>query len=142
MSILFRTQLPLGYVFADKATVKPDEIMYLREMVGWAPDSDDRWRQVIDSALVLLTVRDSKDVLVGMAVLAGNVRHAVMCDLVVHPSHQRKGIGEAIMGRLDQATYEVGVSYVYAELAKTNPFKERMLRAGFNVTGESLFRAQ
>jgi ribosomal protein S18 acetylase RimI-like enzyme len=62
-----------------------------------------------------------------------------MCDLCVSPAHQTKGIGEAIIYQLYDAVHELNVSYVYAELAKTNPFKSKMLDSGFKETGDSLF---
>lgn len=85
-------------------------------------------------------MRNSDSKLVGMACLTGNVRHSVLCDLVVNPDHQHRGIGAAIMSELLKTADDLGVSYLYAELADTNPFRDSMIRSGFKATGDSLFR--
>jgi GNAT superfamily N-acetyltransferase len=139
---IYKNLLPDGYMFGDRTNVQPEEVMRLRESVGWQTDLAKRWTSVLASNLAVISVRDSNDMLVGMACLAGNVRHAVVCDLVVSPDHQHKGIGEAIMAQLEEATSRLGVWYVYAELAPTNPFREKMIASGFKETGASLFRSQ
>lgn len=84
-------------------------------------------------------MRDDTHKLVGMACIAGNLRHAVLSDLCVDPRHQKEGIGEATVSMEYNAINELGISYVYTELAKTNPFKDKMLASGFRITGDSLF---
>lgn len=139
MESAFTTDLPAGYSFVFKDDILPDEIILLRKSVGWEGDSAARWHDVIEQSLFVVGVRDPNGQLAGMACLAGNFRHAVMCDLCVNPIHQSKGIGEAIIGQLYKAINELHVLYVYAELAKTNPFKYKMLQTGFEETGDSLF---
>jgi len=139
MNNVFANGLPTGYYFVFKEDILPEEIISLRESVNWKGDSPNRWTDVIRQSLFLVGIRDYHDELVGMACLAGNARHAIMCDLCVSPAHQTKGIGEAIIHQLYDAVHELNVSYVYAELAKTNPFKSKMLDSGFKETGDSLF---
>ena len=129
-----------NYRFIDKQDIRADEIIALRESINWKGDMPERWQSCIEQSLAIIGVRDSDSILVGMACLAGNVRHAVLCDLAVHPAHQYKGIGAAIMSELFRAADSIGVSYLYAELADTNPFRESMMQAGFKATGDSLFR--
>jgi ribosomal protein S18 acetylase RimI-like enzyme len=131
--------LPDHYTFVSKTEINPTEIMSLRKSVNWKSDTAERWQQCLDQSLVTIGVRDAGGVLIGMASLTGNVRHAVICDLAVNPNHHRRGIGAAIMNELMMTTHERGVSYVYAELAKTNPFREQMIQSGFVDTGDSLF---
>jgi GNAT superfamily N-acetyltransferase len=131
--------LPDHYVLASKTDIKPTEIIALRKSVGWKTDTAERWRQCIDQSLAVVGVRDAAGSLVGMACLTGNARHAVLCDLAVNPNHHRRGIGAAIMNELMQAAYDNDVSYLYAELAETNPFREQMLESGFKNTGDGLF---
>lgn len=132
--------LPAGYYFINKDSIDPSEIIALRKSVGWKGDTLDRWQISVNQSLVTVGVRDRNSELVGMACIAGNVRHAVFCDLAVSPAHQRKGVGTAIMSELMTATGALGVTYVYAELAKTNPFRDQMIQSGFEVTGDSLFK--
>ena len=131
--------LPETYLFADKASIKPEEIITLRESVSWKGDTIERWQKCIDQSLVNIGVCDAESNFIGMACIAGNVRHAVLCDLAVNPDHQGKGIGAAIMSELLKAANDLGISYLYAELADTNPFRNQMLESGFRATGDSLF---
>ncbi len=131
--------LSAQYYFINKDNIHPDEIIKLRESVGWTGDTPERWRECIVQSLAVVGVRNTEQELVGMACLTGSVRHAVLCDLAVDPSHQRKGIGAAIMSELYKAINDIGISYVYAELASTNPFRESMIQSGFKNTGDSLF---
>lgn len=134
------SRLPESYYFIDKSNVRPDEIIALRESVSWKGDTDDRWQQCIDQSLAIVGVRDAESSLVGMASIAGNVRHAVLCDLAVNPTHQNRGIGAAIMSELLVTASALSISYLYAELAKTNPFRNQMIESGFEITGDSLFK--
>jgi ribosomal protein S18 acetylase RimI-like enzyme len=131
--------LPTGYYFVGKTNIQPEEVIALRESVSWRGDTIDRWQKCIDQSLTIVGVRDSDSTLVGMACIAGNVRHAVLCDLAVNPIHQDRGIGTAIMSELLKEINDLGISYLYAELADTNPFRSQMLEYGFKVTGDSLF---
>ena len=133
-------KLPEKYRFIDKNNITPDEIIALRESINWKGDTPERWRRCIDQSLAIIGVRDSGSHLVGMACITGNVRHAVLCDLAVNPTHQHQGIGAAIMSELLKTVDGVGISYLYAEPANTNPFRDMMIRSGFKATGDSLFR--
>ena len=132
--------LPEQYHFTDKENIQPAEIITLRKSVNWKGDAPKRWQSCINQSLSIIGVRDSDSNLVGMACLAGNVRHGVLCDLVVNPAHQYKGVGAAIMSKVLKTADHIGVSYLYAELADTNPFRDLMIQSGFKVTGDSLFR--
>ena len=132
--------LPEGYHFIDKVSIQPEEIITLRESVAWKGDTIDRWQECINQSLAIIGVRDTVSNLIGIACIAGNVRHAVLCDLVVNPAHQHRGIGAAIMSELLKTADNIGISYLYAELAETNPFRDSMIQSGFKATGDSLFR--
>ena len=133
-------KLPENYRFINKKDISADEIIALRESINWKGDTPARWQACIEQSFAIIGVRDSDSKLVGMACLAGNIRHGVLCDLAVNPAHQHKGIGVAIMSELLKAADRVGVSYLYAELADTNPFRDSMIQSGFKATGDSLFR--
>lgn len=133
-------RLPDSFYFIDKSQVRPDEIITLRESVNWNGDTVDRWQQCIDQSLAVIGVRDTESNLVGMACIVGNIRHAVLCDLAVNPIHQNKGIGAGIMSELLTTANVLNISYLYAELAKTNPFRNQMIASGFELTGDSLFK--
>lgn len=132
--------LPEDYYFIGKDDIGANEIITLRESINWKGDTAERWQSCIGQSVAIIGVRNSDSKLVGMACLTGNVRHSVLCDLVVNPDHQHRGIGAAIMSELLKTADDLGVSYLYAELADTNPFRDSMIRSSFKATGDSLFR--
>jgi len=139
MKNIFINKLPDQYYFVDKSSIKPEEIIELQLSVGWGRDSLECWQSCIDNSIATIGVRDSNDKLVGAAFLAGNLRHAVICDLTVNPDHQFKGIGGAIMFKIMDKISEMDIPFIYTELVETNPFREKILQSGFKVTGGSLF---
>lgn len=138
----YNSTLPAGYYFASSDDLSPIEIIDLRTSVNWFGDTEERWLRVIEQSLDIITVRSSSGRLVGAACLAGNLRHAVICDLAVRPGHQHMGIGGAIMSKLERLVVDLDVKYAYAELAATNPFRQKMIESGFRETGNSLFCAR
>ncbi len=134
--------LPDDYVFVDDTEMQIDEIMALRQLVGWDADTQERWIDCLDSQSFFLGVRYEEGVgdLVGMARLAGDVRHSVICDGVVHPNHQRKGIGKAMLKEIIEYADQNGVTYLYTDLAEDNPLRPTFDQLGFMDTGNSLFR--
>lgn len=140
MNAVFNENLPDGYRFVEKDNINPEEIIKIRKSIGWdGGGSIDDWVKYIEQSLATICVQDSLGELVGVAMLVGNTRHAVLCDFTVGAAHQHKGIGNAIMARVLKQIISLKTSYIYAELAETNPFREKMLQAGFEVTGNSLF---
>lgn len=136
-----RTTLPDSYSFIDKSTIDPKEIIELRESVGWAGDSVEHWQQSMDQPLgVIVGVRNIEGQLVGMGRITADPRHAVLCDLAVHPDHQNKGIGGALVTERMRIAKEQDIPYLYTELAPTNPLRNLYKAMGFISTGNGLFR--
>ncbi|HSX07976.1 MAG TPA: GNAT family N-acetyltransferase [Candidatus Saccharimonadales bacterium] len=137
------SMLPEGCIFVDKANLEPSEIAELRQSVGWDPDTAHIWRQCIDQPLgVIVGVRDQEqdDLLVGMGRLTADLRHAVLCDLAVKPSHQNLGVGKAIIAARMRITHERMIPYLYTELAPESPLRSVYEALGFVSTGNGLFR--
>jgi ribosomal protein S18 acetylase RimI-like enzyme len=132
--------LPEGYSFLG-TNVQPQEIIELRKAVGWAGDTVEHWQQSINQPLgVIVGVRDDRGKLVGMGRITADPRHAVLCDLVVHPYHQQKGIGSVLVVERMRIAEEREIPYLYTELAPTNPLRNLYKNRGFVTTGNSLFR--
>ena len=132
--------LPEGYSFVEKADISPLEVMTLRESVGWTPETAEKWQDCIDESIEVAGVRDASGKLVGVGFLVGNKRHAVLCDLVVDPEHQGKGLGTAILKKRMDVIEKLEIPYVYTDLAATNPLRDQYARFGFVATQGSLFR--
>lgn len=136
-------QLPEHYSFADRGTISPDEVVAVRKSTGWeAGDTEEGWRQNLDTALAVVAVRDERtQELVGMGFLVGNRRHAILCDFNVRPEHQGKGLGTAILKkRMQIADEELKIPFLYTSLADANPLKETYKSLGFAATGDNYFR--
>ena len=79
------------------AKVEPKEIEDLREIVGW-DRSEGTYQEVLNRYFTYYIVRNRKDQLVGyMSILSDGISDAFLLDLVVHPEHQRKGLGTQIV---------------------------------------------
>jgi GNAT superfamily N-acetyltransferase len=119
-----------GYTIGTVSRPTYPEIAELRTANGWDTDTEPRWREILDTALAVATARHTDGTLVGMGVLSGSVRHAVLCDLDVHPDHRHRGIGRALVqARLDAAA-TLGCRYLYVSLSADNPFRDLYAAAG------------
>lgn len=77
-----------------------DELVDLYASVGWSAYTDEPDRLVagVTASPFVATVRDG-DVLVGLArAISDDATIAYLQDLLVRPSHQRRGVGRALVG--------------------------------------------
>jgi GNAT superfamily N-acetyltransferase len=132
--------LPEGYRFVEKADINPADVISLRETVGWGNESAEKWQECIDDALEVTAVKDQSGSLIGIGFLVGNKRHAVLCDFVVKPDHQGKGIGTAILKKRMEKVEKLRIPYIYTDIAETNPLRDKYSSLGFVATGGGLFR--
>lgn len=136
----FPDQLPDGYEYAS--SLSGEEVVDLRLESGWGTEKNtELWQRVIDESIASTGVRDETDKLVGVGFLAGNSRHAVLCDFIVSPDHRGKGLGRAILNRRVNVADERGIPYLYTELAPTNNLKTHYEALGFIATGHAYVRA-
>jgi GNAT superfamily N-acetyltransferase len=132
--------LPQGYSFAS--TFSPQEVLDLRASSDWGTEhSTDVWQKVIDLSIASVGVRNESETLVGVGFLAGNPRHAVLCDFVVHPVHRGRGLGRAILHRRLNIADAADIPYLYTDLAPTNRLRSYYERLGFISTGHEYTRA-
>lgn len=76
-----------------------EEILALYRSVGWTAYTDhpDTLRNGFEHSLLTLAARED-DRLIGLIRTVGDGHTIVLIqDLLVHPSHQRKGVGSALM---------------------------------------------
>lgn len=135
MSSISPILLPDKYTFADRDSISPEEVISLRDESDWGRDRrTDVWRSAIEQSLATVGVRYDDEKLVGIGFLAGNARHALLCDFTVHPEHRNKGIGAAILDRRLVIADEIGVRYIYTDIAPTNTMLKRYIDLGFQAS--------
>lgn len=129
-------QLPDGYIYAFD--VSPEEIIHLRTSSDWGTETNkELWQSVIDDSIATVGVRDEAEALASVGFLAGNLRHAVLCDFLVGPEHRGKGIGRAVLNRRMNIASELSIPYLYTELAPTNNLRTYYQELGFVATGHA-----
>jgi len=116
--------------------VEPKEIEDLREAVGW-DRSEGTYQRVLGRHYAHYTVRDLNDSLVAyMSVLSDGVADAFLLDLVVHPQHQRRGIGTRMVRRAITDMKLARVQCVHVTFDdRLEPF---YARCGFHILGAGI----
>jgi GNAT superfamily N-acetyltransferase len=133
---------PGSYSFVDEYSIEPEEIIDLRNAGDWGTETNrEVWASVLNDSIATVGVRDEAGLLVGVGFLTGNARHAVLCDFIVHPEHRGQGIGSAILQRRVDIADELGIPYLYTELAKTNVLTAKYETLGFAAAGNVYTRA-
>lgn len=135
--------LPEGFDFVSAYEVRPEDIMTLRESVGWDPDTSENWQKALQTSPVFLGVHNKDNELIGMARVSASadLRHGVVCDMCVKPDFQGMGVGKAMaihgLGLVEKA----GIKYLYGDMSDKNPLGSIADDAGFHRAGSSIFRA-
>lgn len=133
-------KLPEGYYFADRSSVTLPEFAEIRRSVNWSDDDEERFQKCFEQSLEIIAVRSADGLLVGIGFIAGNYRHAVLCDFNVRKDHQRKGIGRAILQARIQRAEELKIPYLYVSLHPSNPLRSLYEQLGFREGDGSMFR--
>lgn len=133
--------LPEGYRFSHRSSIAADEVIRLRQKSDWGTETRvEVWEECIARALAVVGARDKSSELVGVGFLAGNLRHAVLCDFTVLPEHRGKGIGTAILEKRVEIANQLEIPYLYTELVPENPLRQKYLDLGFVASGNLLAR--
>ena len=124
-----------GYLVRAEPGTTPTvaEVRALRAAAGWDDDTEQRWQACLGTALVVATARTTDGTLVGMGVLTGSPRHAVFCDLVVHPEHRRRGLAGALVEARLATAAQLGCRYAYVGLSDENPHEPLYTAGGIDA---------
>lgn len=122
--------------YRDTHDIDLDQLASLMSTAGWEQRTNPRERlekQVRNSAYVV-SAWDGKR-LVGFArAISDDATNAYISTVVVHPDHQRRGIGRELLARLMRD--RDGITFVLHARAEVHPFYSK---AGF-VQSPNLFR--
>lgn len=119
MKIEYRDDLPLASAYAE-----------LFETTGWNKAyraSAEQLSKALRQSWCTVSAYES-DCLVGFGrVVSDGVLHALVCDLIVPPSHQRRGIGSEILARLVEECTSSGIRDVqlFSAAGKSGFYEKR-----------------
>lgn len=133
-----RESLPRGYrpIYRD---VDPVELYELyrdveKFIIG---DADSQigndWEEALADAWITVGVRAPNRRLAGVGFLYGDIKEALLCDLVVHPDHRSKGIGSFIVRRRVEIAQNKGVEVLRTDLAPSNTLRPLYHELGFEL---------
>ncbi|QHW33832.1 GNAT family N-acetyltransferase [Paenibacillus rhizovicinus] len=92
--------------------IEPKEVPTLRELVGWDGRHSD-YPILFERCNFWAGLRDDKNELIAFGYIAGmGLQHGYMEDIIIHPQHQRKGIGKALVTRLLEEAEHSGIEIV------------------------------
>ena len=112
----------------------PDQYRHLYESVGWASKKaicDATLQKVIDNSWYWVSVYDDEMIIgIGRLVSDGGL-YAFICDMIVLPSYQCKGIGSTILRMLKDKCIETGFQKVWLLAAPGRT--EFYIKNGFEI---------
>ncbi|MBA2938901.1 GNAT family N-acetyltransferase [Paenibacillus sp. CGMCC 1.16610] len=92
--------------------LEPHEVPTLRELVGWEGRRSD-YPILFERCNFWAGLRDEKNELIAFGYIAGmGLQHGYMEDIIVHPQHQRKGLGQALVKKLLEEADRFGLEIV------------------------------
>jgi Predicted P-loop ATPase fused to an acetyltransferase len=92
--------------------IEPHEVPALRELVGWNGRHSD-YPALFERCNFWAGLRDEQNELIAFGYIAGTgLQHGYMEDIIVHPKHQGKGIGKALVTNLLQEAERFGLEIV------------------------------
>lgn len=117
--------------FSINPAVSPQAVITLRESVGWPGDEED-YPAAFQGYWATVGGFDSRGTLIAWcAILSDGVRHAVLLDVIVHPSYQKRGIGRTLVAQAIEHIRAHHITIVHVDfLPEKATFYER---CGFEV---------
>ena len=109
--------LPPNLVINHKKDISPEEVQEICASVGWSRRDPQLIARALENSLAVVSAWDGP-VMVGFARATGDkVFNATIWDVVVRPSHQRRGIGmlvvRELLNELDE--YQIPLITLYAD---------------------------
>jgi N-acetylglutamate synthase-like GNAT family acetyltransferase len=119
--------MPPPYEVSLDRYIDPTEIQTLRASVEWGTDEIEVWQTTLETALAVASVRQNQE-LIGIGFLVGSPRHAVLCDVTVHPKAQKEGVGGNIVDALVGQAEDQQIKYVTLTFNEQSPWLEKFYR--------------
>ena len=101
--------------FALNPSVSPQAICNLRESVGWDRSEEDYPAALQRYWATVGGLNATHELIAWCAILSDEVRHAVLLDVIVHPSYQRKGVGKALIATAVKYIQAHGITIIHVD---------------------------
>ncbi len=134
--------LPESYEWTNREDIQPEEVIKLRESVGWDGDTIETWQNCLKDSVHVSAIRDENGELIAIGFLSGNARHAVLADFDVNPNNQKEGVGKALLEDTLRVADELEIKYLYTSLANPEKYAGILGELGFESKEGNLFRAK
>jgi GNAT superfamily N-acetyltransferase len=121
----------LNISFRINPSISAQAICDLRAAVGWERQVED-YPAALRGYWATVGGFDTANALVAWcAILSDGVRHAVLLDVIVHPTHQMQGIGKALVAKAIAHILAQHITIIHVDFEPaTTAFYER---CGFRV---------
>lgn len=125
----------VSFVIAPPVTAQA--VNDLRAAVGWSGDEDD-YPKAFAGYWATVAGFDAQDTLIAWcAILSDGVRHAVLLDVIVHPTWQRGGVGRALVARAVEYILAHDITIIHVDfLPEHAAFYER---CGFEIGSGGIY---
>ncbi len=121
----------MNYNVLENSSVKPREIENLREAVGW-DRSDGIYEQILRQHYAYYTARSEHGKLLGyVSVLSDGIADPFLLDLMVHPDHQKTGLGSQLAKAAIRDMRQAGVRCV--QVTFNDDLEPFYARCGFHI---------
>ena len=118
--------------FIPGPDISAQAICDLREAVGWSRLNEDYPAALQGYWATVGGFNAHGELIAWCAILSDGVRHAVLLDVIVHPSYQRKGVGKALIATAIKHIQAYGITIIHVdfELETTAFYKACGFRVG------------
>ncbi len=120
------------YVITEE-TPKVEEFIALRDAVGWGGISSETLAGGLSGSLMCVCVRKDGELVGFGRVIGDGCFTFYIQDIIVHPGHQRKGLGKAVMERVMRWIDSVGRDDSFVGLMAAKGAPEFYERFGFTA---------
>ena len=101
------------------ARPEPARLAALRESVGW-PGRPENWPRAYDAYACTASAWEDGELVGWVSLLSDGVHHAFLADVLVHPDHQRRGIGRRLVRGAVERLAARGVTLFHVDFAEPN----------------------
>ena len=132
----FNPELPRGYKYAKSESITADEAVDIFIASGYMSLENgylalQEWDNSLQEGLNV-GIRHRRR-LVGIGSLIGDGDNVLLQDLAVHPNHQHKGLGRALINRRVEIAESFGAKKIDVHMTSANTLGRLYMQLGFKT---------